>query len=196
MVLRSIPTERTNLSAYHDGRNTFYIGEFDEEMEQNIIIPLTQVVKNQAELRDGRIDMYVNSYGGNAHLLMHVVELMELAKRNDVIVRTMVTGAAYSAGSMVAVAGTPGERYIAKNAMHLIHYGNTGASAETTPTQAARQHDANQAMFKQVLDHYTKYCNIPNLEENIQDDNWYITSTKAKRWGMADQFLDKFELLW
>lgn len=184
------------MSAHHDGRNTFYIGEFDEEMEQNIIIPLTHAVKQQAELRDGRLDMYVNSYGGNAHLLMHVVELMELAKRNDVIVRTIVTGAAYSAGSMLAVAGSEGERYMAKDAMHLVHYGNTGNRSEDTPLQTQRRYTADQIMFKQVIDHYNRYCNIPDLEENIQDDNWYITAAKAKRYGMVDKYLDKFELLW
>lgn len=165
-------------------------------MEQNIIIPLTHCVKQQAEIRDGRIDMYVNSYGGNANLLMHVIELMELAKRHDVVIRTIVTSAAYSAGSMVAVAGTPGERYIAKNAMHLVHYGATGASNESTPTQASRKHNADQIMFNMVLNHYRKYCDIPNLEDNIQDDNWYIKATEAKRWNMADQYLDKMDLLW
>lgn len=184
------------MSAYHDGRNTFYIGEFDDEMEQNIIIPLTHAVRNQAELRDGRLDFFINSYGGNAHVMMHIIELVELAKRNDVVVRTIITGAAYSAGSMLAVAGTPGERYMSKDAMHLVHYGSTGGSSEATPTQTSRVHDANQIMFKQVIDHYNKYCDIPDLKKNIQDDNWFITSTKAKRWKMVDNYLDKFELLW
>ena len=159
-------------------------------------MPLTTAVKQQAELKDGRIDLYVNSYGGNAHILMHILELVELAKRNEVVVRTIVTGAAYSAGSMLAVAGTPGERYISKHAMHLVHYGNTGASAETTPMQAVRKHNADQDMFNYVLKHYENFCNIPDLAENIQDDNWYIKATQAKRWGMADQYLDKLDLLW
>lgn len=184
------------MTAFHDGRNTFYIGEFDEGMEESLMIPLTLAVKQQASLRDGRLDLFINSYGGNAHMLMHVIELVEMAKVNDVVVRTIVTGAAYSAGSMLAVAGTPGERYIGKDATHLVHYGNTGASADTTPLQAQRMHKANQESFKYVVKHYNKYCNIPNLEENILDDNWYITSTQAKRWGMADKFIDKYELLW
>lgn len=184
------------MSAYHDGRNTFYIGEFDGDMEANIIMPLTAAVKQQAELRDGRIDMFVNSYGGNAHVAQHVVELMEIAKREDVVVRTMVTGAAYSAGSMIAVAGTPGERYIAKDAMHLAHYGAIPSDDNTTPLQAQRNHAAAQMFFKQMVAHYEKYCCIPNLREQLLDDDWYITSSQAKRWGMADKFLDKYKMLW
>lgn len=186
------------MSAYHDGRNTFYIGEFDDEMEQNIIIPLTHAVRNQGELKESerRIDLFVNSYGGNAHVLMHILELVEMAKRESITVRTIVTGAAYSAGSMLAVAGTHGERYIAKNAMHLAHYGNSGADGDETPLQAQRRHDANQIMFKQVVKHYQDHCDIPDLESNLLDDNWYITAAQAKRWGMADKYLDKFQLLW
>lgn len=184
------------MSAYHDGRNTFYIGEFDEEMEQNIVIPLTIAVRQQSELRDGRIDLFINSYGGNAHLLMHTIELVGMAKRNDVVVRTIVTGAAYSAGSMLAVCGTEGERYISKNGMHLAHYGNSGGDGDETPLQAQRRHDANQTMFKQVVKHYQDHCDIPDLENNLLDDNWYITATQAKRWRMADKYLDKFDLLW
>lgn len=184
------------MSAFHDGRNTFYIGEFDETMEESLMIPLTLAVRQQANLLDGRLDLFINSYGGNAHMLMHVLELLEMAKRNGVVVRTIVTGAAYSAGSMLAVAGSEGERYIGKDASHLVHYGNTGASADTTPLQAQRMHDANQAFFKYVIKHYKQYCNIPNLEANLLDDNWYINASKAKSWGMADKYIDKYELLW
>lgn len=184
------------MSAYHDGRNTFYVGEFDEEMEQSLIIPLTASIRQQSELRDGRVDLWINSYGGNAHLLMHVLELVELAKNNDVVVRTIVTGAAYSAGSMLAIAGTEGERYISKDAMHLVHYGSTGTMNDSTPLQASRNHEANQIMFKQVLAHYNRFSNLPDLANNILDDNWFITAAKAKKWGMADKFTDKLELLW
>lgn len=184
------------MAGYHDDRNTFYIGEFDGDMEANLILPFTLAVRQQANIKGGRLDLFINSYGGNAHLLMHMVELVEMAKRADVVVRTMVTGAAYSAGSMLAVAGTPGERYIAKNAMHLAHYGNTGADGDETPLQAQRRHDANQLMFKQVVAHYEKYCDIPDLEANLVDDNWYITSTQARRWKMADKLLDKYQMLW
>lgn len=184
------------MAGYHDGRNTFYIGEFDGQMEESLSVPFTLAVKQQANLMDGRLDLFINSYGGNAHLLMHMIELVEMAKREGVVVRTMVTGAAYSAGSMLAVAGTVGERYIARDAMHLAHYGNTGADGDETPLQARRRHDANQLMFKQVVRHYEKHCDIPDLEENLVDDNWFITAAQAKRWRMADKYLDKFQMLW
>lgn len=184
------------MAGYHDGRNTFYIGEFDGQMEESLMIPLALAVKQQSNLVDGRLDMFVNSYGGNANIAFTVVELMEMAKREGVIVRTMVTSAAYSAGSIIAVAGSPGERYIAKGAQHLAHYGFAPRGEDSTPLQAQRNHAATQVFFKQVVAHYNKYCDIPNLEENLLEDDWYITSVQAKRWGLADQYLDKYQMLW
>jgi ATP-dependent protease ClpP protease subunit len=160
-------------------------------MEENLLLPLAKQVSKQAKLVDGYIDMYVNSYGGNAHVAQHVVELMELGKRNGVTVRTMVTGAAYSTGSMVAVVGTPGHRYISKDAFHLAHYGSIFA-AVATPTQSDRNATLHKIWFRQTVNHYKRYCEIPNLEENLLDDDWYITAANAKKWSMADHYLDKF----
>lgn len=182
------------MSAYHDGGNTFYIGEFDGDMEANVIIPFTLAVKHQLAKRNGRLNLYVNSYGGNASIAFHMVELIEMAKRNDVTVRTIVTSAAYSAGSILAVCGSPGERYIAKDAQHLAHYGFSPRGEDGTPEQAKRNHKATQVFFKQVYEHYDKYCAIPNLKENLLVDDWYISSKEALRWKMADKLITKFQI--
>lgn len=181
------------MSGYHDGSNTFYLGEVDWDMEGDMIVPLHRAISEQSKLAHGlgRIDMFINSYGGLAHVAFHIVEMMELAKAEGIIVRTVVTSNAYSAGSIIAVAGTPGFRYIAKNAQHLVHYGSTG-SRNKSPEQATRNHKATHDFFKQISDHYKHYCDIPDLEEYLKTDDWFINSAKAKKWKMADNFLDKF----
>lgn len=173
--------------------NHFYLGDFDEEMEREIILPLTLEVKRQARYKDGRIDLIINSYGGLADLAFHMVDLMDIAKRDGVVVRTYVPSAAYSAGSVVAVAGTVGERYIARDAQHLAHYGVIGDVA-STPTQLHRSTSRAGKFFKKVVSHYQNYCDIPNLEEHILDDNWYISAQQAKSWKMADKYSDKMVL--
>lgn len=101
--------------------NTFFINDVDDNLERDIVVPLIREIEKQSKLKDGRIDLWVNSYGGYAHLAFQIVSLMELAKRNGVLVRTMVSSLAYSAGSVIAIAGTPGHRYIDKDAEHLLH---------------------------------------------------------------------------
>lgn len=177
--------------------NVFILGDFDDEMEKDILLPLTLEVSEQAAQRPGEgwIDLYINSMGGHGELVRHMIELVELAKRNGVVVRTIVPDSAFSAGSMLAVTGTPGERYISRTATHLIHYGSISGPSDHSPVQIARFTKWKNAFFKNNLDHYNKYCDIPNLEENLDKGDFLVTAKEAIKWGMADQYMDKLELL-
>lgn len=180
------------MAGYNKG-NHFYIGEFDGALEE-LMPALSFEVERQANEKDGYLDLYINSYGGNSDVANHMVSLIEIAKAHGVTVRTIVTSAAFSAGSWVAVTGTPGERYIAKTAAHLVHYGTIG-SASGTPIQHDRAAEYAKMWFKQTLTHYDHYCDIPNLAEEIKDDGFYIPAVKAIKWGMADKYLDKFVMV-
>lgn len=173
--------------------NVFFIGDFDDGLEQQILIPLTQEIRKQSEYKDGRIDLYINSCGGYLHLVNHMTELVELAKSNGVVVRTIVPDIAFSAGSMLAITGTVGERYIGKRAEHLIHYGQI-MSFETTEQQIDRFTAHKKRIFKGNLDHYKKYCNVPNLDQQMLDDGFFVTAKEAIKWGMADKYIEKLEL--
>lgn len=181
------------MSGYYDDKNTFYIGEFDEGLEEILLKFNTATIK-QSKIANGRINMLINSYGGNAAIAFHLVEAMEMAKRAGIEVRTVVTSAAYSAGSIVAVAGSIGQRYIAKDALHLVHYGYYDDGGNTTPTQNSRSRSVAEIFFKQIANHYSKYCNIPDLEHHMSDDNWYINASSAKKWNMADHYIDKYKI--
>lgn len=175
--------------------NVFFLSDFDDTMEASIVLPLTREIQKQRRLKDGRIDLYINSFGGYRHLVFHLISLVELAKREGVTVRTVVPDIAYSAGSILAVTGTPGERYIEKSAEHLIHYGITGSS-ETTPEQVERNYIQKQQGFKKILAHYDKYTKIDksSLEDLMNDDSAYIPAPKAIKYGLADKYMEKFDI--
>lgn len=174
--------------------NVFILNDFDDTMEGNVVMPLTLEVQKQSKLRDGQIDLYINSFGGYVHLVNHIIELVEIAKRNDVIVRTIVPSAAFSAGSMLAITGTPGERYIARDAEHLIHYGTAMGTREETPKQVERWSQYKTRDFKRSLVHYQKYANVPNLDVEMMDDGWFIPAAKCIKYKLADKFMDKFDI--
>lgn len=183
------------MSGYNKG-NVFYIGEFDGEMEENILVPLITQTQKQADIKDGgRLDLYINSYGGVLEIVQHVLGIVEVAKAAGVQVRTIITGAAYSGGSMVAVAGTPGERYMNRNSFHLVHYG-TSANAARNPLESERNHKVDQRFFNMMKKHYRDYAEIPEevLAENIESDMWHITYTEAKRWNLCDKPLDRLKI--
>lgn len=173
--------------------NVFVLNDFDDSMESGIVLPLTMEIKKQSDLKDGQIDLWINSFGGYAHLVFHLIELIEIAKRDGVKVRTIVPSVAFSAGSMLAVAGSPGERYIAKSGEHLIHYGRTG-SVEETPKQVERWSAYKSRDFKNTIAHYQKYSNVPDIDTEMMDDGFFIPAKSCIKWGLADKYLDKLEL--
>jgi ATP-dependent protease ClpP protease subunit len=179
----------------YEDENVFFLTDFDDNMERDIVIPLTRQIQKQRRFMDGRIDLYINSFGGYAHLVFQLISLVEIAKREGIVVRTIVPDVAYSAGSILAIAGTPGERYIERSAEHLIHYGMTG-SVETTPEQATRNFAQKQTHFKKILAHYKKYTNIPadELTALMNDDNAFIPAQKCIKWGIADNYMEKFDI--
>lgn len=178
----------------NEDENIFYLTDFDEAMEREIVLALTRQIQKQKRLRDGRIDLYINSYGGYAHLVHNMIELVEIAKREDIVVRTIVPSVAFSAGSMLAITGTPGERYIAKQAEHLIHYGTTFGTAESTPKQVERWNGFKNRDFKRTIDHYNTYSDVPGLDSEMMDDGFSIPSAKCIKWGLADKYLSRFDI--
>lgn len=175
--------------------NVFFLADFDDNMEGNIVLPLTREIQKQRRLRDGRIDLYINSFGGYKHLVFQLISLVEIAKREGIVVRTIVPDIAYSAGSILAITGTPGERYIEKTGEHLIHYGMTG-SIETTPEQAQRNFVQKQESFRKILQHYKKFTKLPHdeLDRLMNDDSAFIPASKCIKWGLADKYMEKFDV--
>lgn len=173
--------------------NIFVLNDFDDSMESGLVVPLTMEIKKQSELKDGQIDLWINSFGGYAHLVFHLIELVEIAKREGIKVRTIVPSVAFSAGSMLAVTGTPGERYIAKSGEHLIHYGRTG-SIEETPKQVERWSAYKTRDFKNTIAHYQKYSSVPDIDTEMMDDGFFIPAKNCLKFGLADKYMDKLEL--
>lgn len=174
--------------------NTFIFNDFDDSMESSIVLPLTLEVQKQSQLKNGRIDLWVNSFGGYAHLVGHLIELIEIAKSNGVVVRTIVPSVAFSAGSMLSISGTPGERFIGRDAEHLIHYGRTMGTAEETPKQIERYAAWKSRGFKSSLAHYKKYSNVPNLDVEMLDDGYFVPANKCIKYGLADKYMDKLDI--
>jgi len=173
--------------------NIFFIGDFDDALERDVILPLTVAIREETKKNEGHIDLYINSMGGYGHVLYHMVGLVETAKRQGVVVRTIVTDSAFSAGSMLAITGTPGERYISRTGSHLIHYGSI-ASFESTPEQIARYTKWKSGFFKSNVALYKKYSDVPNLEQHIADDGFFVSAPEAIKWKLADKFMDKLEI--
>lgn len=180
------------MSGYSED-NIFVIGDVDDDLER-MTIPFSKAIAEQSKLKDGFIDVWVNSYGGYIHTIQHFIELIELAKREGIIVRTIVPGVAMSCGSLIAVTGTPGERYVAKHAEHLLHYGSVGSINET-PVQVERSRKYADRNFKWIVNHYKKYTSVPDIEEKIADDAFFVPAKDCLKWKIADKYTDRLTIL-
>ena len=172
--------------------NTFFISDtFDDEMRNVVIWNLEKQIEDLKTKKDATITFYISSHGGDGFLVMDMVNLFEYAKSWGIKIRTIVTSHAYSAGSILAIAGTEGERYISRNAEHLAHYGTFDGRRKHTPVQSTREHERNLRWNETMIAHYEKYAKIPNIRKELADDGFYIPADKSIEWKLADKYFEE-----
>jgi ATP-dependent protease ClpP protease subunit len=168
--------------------NTVYIHDnFDDSL--SLILPnIDFIINEQKDKKAGKIIFDICSNGGYAYILKELLNRVEYAKSQDIIVETIVRSQAYSCGSMLAISGTKGHRYIGEYAEHLVHLGSAGMRVQDN-TEFSRMKDYIQRHFDFVKNVYKKYANIENLDTKIENDSWYIYGEDCIKQGMADKFL-------
>jgi ATP-dependent protease ClpP protease subunit len=184
-------SDNKNKTSFSKENNFYILGEFSDELHESIVIPFTEKIQQLSKTKDSSIVFYINSCGGSSWICMHLVSLFELAKSKGIKIKTVVPSMAFSAGSILAVAGTEGERYIAHNGEHLIHYGEFDGWRKTTPLQIDRNSEFWKRHTKNMLNHYKKYCKIPNLENHLKDDNFFIEAKKCIELKIADKYMEE-----
>lgn len=183
------PEKKQVNNSFVDGNKFFILGEFTDELNHTIILPLTKKIDELSKVKDATIEFHINSPGGNGWIVMHIVRLAELAKAKGIKIKTIVPQAAYSSGSILAIIGD--ERFIGSTAEHCVHYGQQYGYTETTPLQIERNAESKKRWFKQLLDHYKKYSSIPNIDELIKDDSLFISAKDCIKWGLADKYMEE-----
>lgn len=185
-------SEKEKTSIYFSGNKFFILDDFNDALRDGIVIPLTNKIEELArQKKPEAIEIWINSHGGNAELCLHLCTLVEHAKNKGITVKTIVANVANSAGSILAITGTVGERYIAPEAEHLIHYGQFDGYRKTTPLQIDRTTQHYKRWNRILVAHYQKYSHVPDLEEHIKDDNFWIEASKCIKWGLADKYIDQ-----
>ena len=108
------------------------IGDITEEAAQQLAMSLLgfnggKILATPDDLDDdGDIEFFISSGGGSVNDMFSVYDLMRVVKANRDIA-TFAYGRVYSAAVLLMAAGTPGKRYIAKNARMMIHHCSSNA---------------------------------------------------------------------
>lgn len=136
------------------------------------------------------LNFIINTPGGSAYVMNEISALITMAKLRNIKVVTWVLGFAASAGSVIAVQGD--ERWMAKNAIHMIHFGSM-IEFFTKETELAKSFKFNKEYSKRINQIYLEHC--PNLTperlaELEEDEQGKLFAEDCKKLGLCDGIIE------
>ena len=149
-----------------------------------------QLLFLESENPDKAVAMYINSPGGVVTSGLAIYDTMQWIKCP---VATVCLGTAYSMGSFLLMAGSPGSRIALPNASIMLHQPSGGFQGVASDIQ---RHAEDILRTKRRLNEiYSKHCGRTYEEvERTLDRDHFMTATEAKEWGVVDHVYTRREL--
>lgn len=169
--------------------NVYILGEFDDTISENVVPALVKRIKElDGGDPDSKIFFYINSPGGYCHELYNLLALIDMAKQKGIRIYTIITGRAYSCGSMLAIQGD--HRAIYKYGTHLMHLGEAGTINHTFK-QLERETNNIKEHFENIVKMYVENTNIPEkqIREMLKDDSCFLNAEQCKEMGLVDEII-------
>jgi ATP-dependent Clp protease protease subunit len=167
-------------------RDVYLIGDIEKDIAKSTIERLREL----ANASDKPIRLYINSAGGNVTdgLALHD-SIQELVARG-IEISIIVQGMAYSMGSVVLQAASPGKRFSFPHSWIMIHEPAKWAGWQST-TAAAQHLDRLKQMQTQIYQIMSARSGRP-LRQIIRDTrrvDFYLDAWKAKEYGLIDEVI-------
>ena len=130
----------------------------------------------------------INSYGGEVYTLMGMLSIIDSVK-DKITICTHTNTKAMSCGALLLASGTKGYRFASKEATILIHEVSSFSMGKTSDMKNEIEHinKLNDTFIFKIL---SKYCDQSKkfFKDKLKRRNldMYITSKKAKKWGLID----------
>jgi ATP-dependent Clp protease, protease subunit len=167
-------------------RDVYLIGDIDKDSARGVIERLRELANDS----ERPITLYINSAGGNVTdgLALHdaIVQLVNVGVRVTIIVQ----GMAYSMGSVVLQAASPGRRWAFPHSWIMIHEPAKWAGWQST-TAAAQHLDRLKQMQDQIYRILAVRSGKP-LRQIIKDTkrtDLYLDAAHAKSYGLIDEVM-------
>ena len=156
-----------------------------EVTQHSASLIVAQLLFLEADNPDKSISFYINSPGGSVTAGMAIYDTMQFIKPD---IHTIVMGQAASMGSLLAMAGTTGHRFILPNARLMIHQPLGGASGQATDVEI----QARELMrWKSVLtDIYVEHTGKSHIQLRADmERDFFMTAGEAVKYGLADKII-------
>ena len=167
-------------------RDVYLIGDIDKDTARAAI----ERIRDLASESRAPITLYMNTAGGNVTdgLALHDAILQVVAEGREVTI--IVQGMAYSMGSVVLQAASPGRRLCFPHSWIMIHEPAKWAGWQST-TAAAQHLERLKQMQSQIYRILSARSGKP-LRQIIRDtkrNDFYLDALKALEYGLIDQIL-------
>jgi len=167
-------------------RDIYLIGDIEKDTARTVIERLRELANDS----DKPITLYMNSAGGNVTDGLAIHDAIRYVVSQDIQVTIIVQGMAYSMGSVVLQAASPGRRLTFPHSWIMIHEPAKWAGWQST-TAAAQHLDRLKQMQTQIYRILAERSGKP-LRQIIRDtkrNDLYLDAQKAKEYGLIDAIL-------
>ena len=167
-------------------RDVYLIGDIEKDAARTAIEKLRELANASAK----PITVYVNSAGGNVTDGLALHDVICHLVSTGIEVTIIVQGMAYSMGSVVLQAASPGRRLAYPHSWIMIHEPAKWAGWQST-TAAAQHLDRLKQMQAQIYRIMAERSGKP-LRQIIRDTkrvDFYLDAWNARDYGLIDQVL-------
>src|SRR6188508_3639664 len=167
-------------------RDIYLVGDIDKDSARAVIERLRELTNDNRK----PITIYINTAGGNVTDGLAIHDTIRHLVTQGMQITVIVQGMAYSMGSVVLQAASPGRRVCFPHSWIMIHEPAKWAGWQST--SAAAQHlDRLKQMQSQIYRILSSRSGRP-LRQIIRDTkrmDFYLDATKALEYGLIDRVL-------
>jgi len=161
-------------------RSMIVTGPIDEESSSAII---RNLITFNVEDPDSPIVMYINTFGGSAHDMMAIYDVMQFIKPP---IFTVGYGKIMSAGVLLLAAGEAGHRYALPHTSIMIHRVRGGAVGTVEDVESSGDHMKElQRISENLLLKHTKIT-AKQMKDLMSGADKYMMPKQAKTLGIID----------
>ena len=171
-------------------RDVYLIGDIEKDTARTVIERLRELANDSGK----PITLYINSAGGNVTDGLAIHDAVRHLVSVGVEITVVVQGMAYSMGSIVLQAASPGRRLAFPHSWIMIHEPAKWAGWQST-TAAAQHLDRLKQMQSQIYKILSDRSGKP-LRQIIRDTkrtDFYLDAARAKEYGLIDDVLGPAE---
>jgi ATP-dependent Clp protease protease subunit len=167
-------------------RDIYLVGDIEKDTAKSVIERLRELANDSRR----PITLYINSAGGNVTDGLAIHDTIRHLVSLGVEITIVVQGMAYSMGSVVLQAASPGRRLAFPHSWIMIHEPAKWAGWQST-TAAAQHLDRLKQMQSQIYRILADRSGKP-LRQIIRDTkrtDLYLDAAKAREYGLIDNIL-------